>query len=48
MIVAAATDPNPKLRYTAGSRAGRVSTLRRIAPARVFDRQIRKINHLAS
>ena len=48
VIVAAATDPNPKLRYTAGSRAGRVSTLRRIAPARVFDKQIRKINHLAS
>jgi short-subunit dehydrogenase len=48
VIVAAATDPNPKLRYTAGSRARRVSTLRRIAPARVFDRQIRKINHLAS
>jgi short-subunit dehydrogenase len=48
VIVAAATDPNPKLRYTAGSRAGRVRTLRRIAPARVFDKQIRKINHLAS
>ena len=48
VIVAAATDPKPKLRYTAGSRAGRVSTLRRIAPARVFDKQIRKINHLAS
>jgi short-subunit dehydrogenase len=48
VIVAAATDPNPKLRYTVGPRAGRVSTLRRIAPARVFDKQIRKINHLAS
>ena len=48
VIAAAATDPKPKLRYTAGSRARRVSTLRRIAPARVFDRQIRKINHLAS
>jgi NAD(P)-dependent dehydrogenase (short-subunit alcohol dehydrogenase family) len=47
-IVAAATDPKPKLRYTAGPRAGRVSALRRIAPARVFDKQIRKINHLAS
>ncbi|MGI5290293.1 hypothetical protein ACQEVF_44115 [Nonomuraea polychroma] len=37
MIVEAATDPKPKLRYAAGSLAGRASTLRRIAPARVFD-----------
>ncbi len=48
VIVAAATDPKPKLRYAAGSRARRVSTLRRIAPARLFDKQIRKINHMAS
>ncbi|MEU7742875.1 hypothetical protein [Nonomuraea sp. NPDC049158] len=27
--------------------AGRASTLRRIAPARVFDKQIRKLNQLA-
>ena len=46
-IVAAATDPKPKLRYTAGPTAGRVSTLRRIVPARAFDRQIRKLNRLA-
>jgi len=46
-IVAAATDPKPKLRYTAGPAAGRVSTLRRIVPARAFDRQIRKLNQLA-
>lgn len=45
-IVAAATDPKPKLRYTAGSRAGRVSALRRFIPTRVFDRQIRKLNRL--
>lgn len=45
-IVAAATDPKPKLRYTAGSLASRVSTLRRLAPARAFDKQIRKINRL--
>ncbi|MEV1247963.1 hypothetical protein ACIBO2_29150 [Nonomuraea sp. NPDC050022] len=45
MIVEAATDP--KLRYTAGSMAGRAGTLRRIAPARVFDKQIRKLNQLA-
>ena len=47
VIVVAATDPKPKLRYTAGAAAGRVSTLRRIAPARAFDRQIRKLNRLA-
>jgi hypothetical protein len=45
-IVAAATDPRPKLRYTAGPTAGRVSALRRFVPTRVFDRQIRKLNHL--
>jgi NAD(P)-dependent dehydrogenase (short-subunit alcohol dehydrogenase family) len=48
VIVGAATDPKPKLRYTAGPAAGRVSTLRRITPARAFDRQIRKLNRLAS
>jgi hypothetical protein len=47
VIVAAATDPKPKLRYTAGPTAGRVSTLRRIVPARAFDKQIRKLNRLA-
>ncbi|QQM39733.1 oxidoreductase [Streptomyces liliifuscus] len=46
-IVAAATDPTPKLRYTAGPLAGRLSVLRRIAPARTFDKQIRKFNKLA-
>ena len=46
VIVDAATDPKPKLRYTAGSRAGRVSILRRVVPARIFDKQIRKINQL--
>ncbi|MEW2400303.1 oxidoreductase [Streptomyces sp. NPDC046862] len=45
-IVAAATDPKPKLRYPAGPTAGRVSTLRRLVPARAFDRQIRKLNQL--
>jgi NAD(P)-dependent dehydrogenase (short-subunit alcohol dehydrogenase family) len=47
VIVSAATDSRPKLRYTAGPAAGRVSTLRRIVPARTFDRQIRKLNKLA-
>ncbi|MET9434871.1 oxidoreductase [Streptomyces sp. NPDC006551] len=46
-IVAAATDPKPKLRYTAGPVAGRARMLRRIAPAGVFDKQIRKLNRLA-
>src|SRR5438874_7552666 len=45
-IVAAAIDPKPKLRYTAGPTARRVSVLRRFVPARAFDRQIRKLNHL--
>src|SRR4051795_9794685 len=35
VIVAAATDPKPKLRYPAGSGAGRVSMLRRLVPARI-------------
>ena len=48
VIVAAATDPKPKLRYTAGSGAGRVSILRRLVPARIFDKQIRKTNQLAA
>ena len=46
VIVAAATNAKPKLRYTAGSTAGRVSALRRFVPTRVFDRQIRKLNRL--
>jgi NAD(P)-dependent dehydrogenase (short-subunit alcohol dehydrogenase family) len=45
-IVAAATDPKPRLRYTAGPTAGRISALRRFVPTRVFDRQIRKLNRL--
>jgi NAD(P)-dependent dehydrogenase (short-subunit alcohol dehydrogenase family) len=45
-IVAAATDPTPRLRYTSGSTAGRVSALRRFVPAWAFDRQIRKLNRL--
>ncbi|MFI9586445.1 oxidoreductase [Streptomyces sp. NPDC052236] len=46
-IVAAATDRNPKLRYTTGPLAGRISTLRRIVPSRIFYTQIRKYNRLA-
>lgn len=39
--------PKPKLRYTAGSVAGRGSRLRRLAPAGIFDKQIREIYRLA-
>lgn len=46
VVVTAATAANPKLRYTAGSIAGRVSTLRRLVPARAFDRSLRKRNQL--
>ena len=45
-VVAAATDKKPKLRYTAGPRAARVSTMRRLVPAGTFDKQIRKLNQL--
>ena len=45
-IVAAATNPKPRLRYTAGSTAARVTALRRFVPAWAFDRQIRKLNRL--
>jgi short-subunit dehydrogenase len=45
-IVKAATDHKPKLRYTPGKQAGRIITLRRYAPRRAFDNQIRKFNGL--
>jgi len=48
VVVSAATDPKPRLRYAAGPTAGRVRTLRRFAPTGAFDRQIRKLNRLAS
>jgi hypothetical protein len=48
VIVAAATDASPKIRYPAGTTASRVSTLRRYVPSRVFDKQIRKINRFAA
>jgi len=47
VIVAAVTDAKPRLRYPAGITAGRVSALRRFVPARIFDKQIRKINRFA-
>jgi short-subunit dehydrogenase len=45
-IVAAATDTKPKLRYPAGSRSASVATMRRLVPARMFDRQLHKLNRL--
>ena len=40
-IVAAATDSTPKVRYPAGS-ARQLSAMRRFAPRRIFDKQMRK------
>ena len=48
VIVAAATDRNPKLRYTAGSTAARISALHRVVPARIFDRIVRRFNRMPS
>ena len=45
-IVRAATDAQPKLRYPAGRQARQLRTLRRIVPARAFDKQIHKFNRL--
>jgi hypothetical protein len=47
-ILTAATAHKPRLRSTAGPFARRLSLLRRIAPTRVFDQQIRKFNKLAA
>ncbi|MFI1355623.1 oxidoreductase [Streptomyces sp. NPDC020898] len=46
VIVTAATDKKPKLRYTAGPLASRVTTARRLVPAGTFDKQIRKTNRM--
>jgi NAD(P)-dependent dehydrogenase (short-subunit alcohol dehydrogenase family) len=46
VIVAAATESNPKLRHPAGSTAARISLLRRIVPARTFDKSVRKLNRM--
>ncbi|MGC7095285.1 oxidoreductase [Amycolatopsis lurida] len=47
VIAAAATDRKPKLSYPAGPAARRVAVLRRVLPARVFDRSVRKLNRMA-
>ncbi|MEV0480245.1 oxidoreductase [Streptomyces sp. NPDC050508] len=46
VIVTAATDKKPKLRYAAGPLATRMRTLRRFAPAITFDKGIRKFNRM--
>jgi NAD(P)-dependent dehydrogenase (short-subunit alcohol dehydrogenase family) len=48
VIVAAATDTRPRVRYTAGTLARRVSKLRRYVPPAIFDKQIRKTSQLAA
>lgn len=48
VIVAAATDRNPKLRRTAGTTARTINAVHRVAPARSFDRVIRKYNRMPS
>ena len=47
VVVNAVTDAKPRLRYPAGGTATRVSALRGFVRARVFDKQIRKINRFA-
>ena len=46
VVLSAASDARPKLRYPAGAQTGRVQTMRRLVPARMFDRQVRKLNQL--
>ncbi len=46
VIVAAATDRNPKLRRTAGTTARTIHAVYRVAPARIFDRVIRRFNRM--
>ena len=41
-IVAAATDRKPKLRHPASPSARQLSTMRRLVPARAFDKSLRK------
>lgn len=42
VVLRAASDPAPALRYTAGNVARRVSQLRRFVPAGMFDKSLRK------
>lgn len=45
-VLAAATDKHPKLRYPAGHQARRLTLLKRLAPAGVLDKGIRKLSGL--
>lgn len=45
-VTTAVTAPHPKPRYAAGRTAKAASILRRVAPAAIFDAQIRKLNRL--
>jgi hypothetical protein len=42
VVLKAATDKRPRRHYTAGKAACQVSMLRRVAPADMFDRTLRK------
>ncbi|RON54261.1 oxidoreductase [Pseudomonas frederiksbergensis] len=42
VVVKAATDVRPQHRYTAGKAARQISLLRRFAPAKIFDKALRK------
>lgn len=42
VIVRAATDTRPRRRYTAGKVARQIGILRRFAPAKIFDRLLRR------
>lgn len=48
VVLKAATDTSPRLRYPAGAVASRVTLLRRLVPSKAFDKQIRKLNRLSA
>jgi NAD(P)-dependent dehydrogenase (short-subunit alcohol dehydrogenase family) len=48
VILAAATDTNPKLRRTAGTTARTINAVHRLTPAPIFDRVIRRFNRMPS
>lgn len=43
-VLRAATDPKPKLRYSAGKQSSQVRSLRRFLPERLVDRALRRFN----
>ncbi|WP_019998539.1 oxidoreductase [Aureimonas ureilytica] len=48
MVVKAATNKRPRLRYSAGKQSGLVRSMRRFLPERVVDRILHKVNDLTS